>query len=220
MSLAELRRSYERESLLEGSVDPDPLKQFDVWFTQALESAVPEPNAMTLSTVGADGRPSSRIVLVKGYDLELPPGPATGRGFLWYTNYASRKGLELAIHPHACLLFFWTPLERQVRIEGRVERALAEESDEYFKTRPLDSQVGAWASPQSAVVASREVLDSEHARFAQQYGGDVPRPPHWGGYRLVPDAFEFWQGRPSRMHDRIHYRLLANGQWQVERLAP
>jgi pyridoxamine 5'-phosphate oxidase len=166
---------------------------------------------MTLATVGADGRPSTRIVLIKGFDE---------RGFVWYTNYDSRKGRELAAHPFAALQFHWVELERVVRIEGRVERASAEESDAYYASRPLDSRLGAWASPQSQVIASRAVLVANAAKASLQHGLNPPRPPHWGGYRLVPDRFEFWQGRRSRLHDRLCYRLQPDGQWLRERLAP
>jgi pyridoxamine 5'-phosphate oxidase len=208
--IAALRKSYERDELDEASAAPDPFAQFDTWFRQALSAELPEPNAMTLATVGADGRPSTRIVLIKGYD---------GRGFVWYTNYDSRKGRELAVHPVAALQFHWVELERVVRIEGRVEKADAEESDAYFASRPLDSRLGAWASPQSQVIASRTVLVTNAAKAGLQHGLHPPRPPHWGGYRLVPDRFEFWQGRKSRLHDRLRYRL-DGGAWIRERLAP
>jgi pyridoxamine 5'-phosphate oxidase len=220
MSLADLRKSYERASLIESEVRPDPLLQFDLWFRQALAAEIPEANAMTLATVGADGRPSSRIVLIKGYDLEGAPAGASGPGLVWFTNYESRKGIDLAIHPHAALQFHWIALERQVRIEGCTERTSADESNRYFESRPLDSQIGAWASPQSQVVANREMLDLHHAQLAKRFGAAVPRPPHWGGYRLVPQYFEFWQGRPSRLHDRISYTRLSDGTWQLARLAP
>jgi pyridoxamine 5'-phosphate oxidase len=208
--IASLRRSYERAELDEGSAAADPLDQFRRWFDEAVAAKLPEPNAMTLATVGADGRPSTRIVLIKGFDE---------RGIVWYTNYDSRKGRELAANPFAALQFHWIELERVVRIEGRVERVEAAESDAYFASRPLDSRIGAWASPQSQVIPSRAVLVAHAARYSAQFLLKPPRPPHWGGLRLQPDAWEFWQGRKSRLHDRLHYR--KEGQaWRRERLAP
>jgi pyridoxamine 5'-phosphate oxidase len=209
--LADLRKSYELDELDEDHAQAAPFEQFRQWLQGAIDAGVPEPNAMTLATVGADGRPSTRIVLIKGFDE---------RGFVWYTNYDSRKGRELAGHPFAALQFHWVELERVVRIEGRVERASAEESDAYYASRPLDSRLGAWASPQSQVIASRAVLVANAAKASLQHGLNPPRPPHWGGYRLVPDRFEFWQGRRSRLHDRLCYRLQPDGQWLRERLAP
>lgn len=209
-NIADLRKSYERAELDEESSRSDPLEQFGFWFQQALDAQLPEPNAMTLATVGADGRPSTRIVLIKGFD---------DRGLVWYTNYESRKGQELALHSQAALQFHWVELERVVRIEGRVEKTSAEESDAYFNSRPLDSRLGAWASPQSQVIASRAVLVANAAKAAARYALSPPRPPHWGGYRLVPDTWEFWQGRRSRLHDRLRYRL-DEGTWRRERLAP
>ena len=208
--IAALRKSYERAELDESASDASPLQQFDKWLREAIAAHVPEPNAMTLATVGADGRPSTRIVLIKGYDA---------RGLVWYTNYQSRKGLELAGNPHAALQFHWVELERVVRIEGRVELASAEESDAYYATRPLDSRLGAWASPQSQVIGSRAVLVANAAKAALQHGLTPPRPPHWGGLRLVPQAWEFWQGRKSRLHDRLRYRQDGSA-WVRERLAP
>ncbi len=208
--LASLRKSYEAAELDESSALDAPMRQFELWLQQAIEAGVPEPNAMTLATVGSDGRPSTRVVLIKGCDA---------RGVVWYTNYDSRKGRELANHPFAALQFHWVEQERVVRIEGKVERTSAEESDAYFASRPLDSRLGAWASPQSQVINSRAVLVANAARAAAQHGLHPPRPPHWGGFRLVPDRWEFWQGRKSRLHDRLVYRL-AQGAWVRERLAP
>ena len=208
--IADLRKSYERAQLDESSSAAEPFEQFRLWLQQALDAQLPEPNAMTLATVGVDGRPSTRVVLIKGFDA---------RGVVWYTNYESRKGRELAGNPHAALQFHWVELERVVRIEGRVEKASEAESDAYFKSRPLDSRIGAWASPQSQVISSRSVLVGNAAKFGAKYMLNPPRPPHWGGYRLVPDRFEFWQGRKSRLHDRLRYRLDA-GAWVRERLAP
>jgi pyridoxamine 5'-phosphate oxidase len=209
-ALADLRKSYERDELDEASSADDPLRQFQSWLDQAIRAEVPEPNAMTLATVGPDDRPSTRVVLIKGVDA---------RGLVWYTNYESRKGRELALNPHAALQFHWVELERVVRIEGKVELASAEESDRYFVSRPLDSRIGAWASPQSQPIASRAVLVANVAKVAARHGLRPPRPPHWGGYRLVPDRWEFWQGRRSRLHDRLCY-LLEDGRWRRERLAP
>ena len=208
--LAQMRRSYEQAALDETHVAATPLAQFQKWFDEAVHARVLEANAMTLSTVGPQGRPSSRVVLLKGLDE---------RGLCWYTNYDSRKGQELAVNAFACLQFFWPELERVVRVEGRVERLSDEESDAYYRTRPLGSRIGAWASPQSQVIDSRTVLVTNAAKYGAQFLLQPPRPPHWGGYRLVPDRWEFWQGRKSRLHDRLRYRL-DNGQWVRERLAP
>jgi pyridoxamine 5'-phosphate oxidase len=210
MNIADLRKSYERDELDESASQADPFAQFGQWLDQALKAELPEPNAMTLATVGADGRPSTRVVLIKGCDA---------RGIVWYTNYDSRKGRELAAQPFAALQFHWVELERVVRIEGRVEKARAAESDAYYASRPLDSRLGAWASPQSQVIAGRAVLVAAAAKAAVTHGLNPPRPPHWGGYRLVPDRWEFWQGRKSRLHDRLRYRL-EGGAWVRERLAP
>lgn len=209
MSVADLRQKYGKFELLESGMVGTPFEQFTQWFSQALEAAVPEPNAMTLATVGADRSPSARIVLLKGFDE---------RGFVFFTNYESRKGLELAGHPRAALLFFWQPLERQVRIEGRIEKTSPEESDEYYRSRPLGSRIGAWVSPQSQPI-SRETLEARNAELTEKLGDDPQRPPHWGGYRVVPHRVEFWQGRPSRLHDRLAYSLQGD-QWVLQRLAP
>ena len=208
--IADLRKSYERAELSEDASHADPLKQFDQWLTEAIAAQVPEPNAMTLATVASDLRPSTRIVLVKGYDE---------RGIAWYTNYDSRKGQELAGNPYAALQFHWVELERVVRIEGRVEKVSAQDSDAYFASRPLDSRIGAWASPQSQVISGRTVLVTNAAKYSAQFMLNPPRPPHWGGYRLVPEQWQFWQGRKSRLHDRLRYRL-QDGAWLRERLAP
>ena len=209
-SIASLRKSYERAELGEDASHADPLAQFDQWLKEAIAADVPEPNAMTLATVGHDLRPSTRVVLIKGYDAN---------GIVWYTNYASRKGRELAGNPYAALQFHWVELERTVRIEGVVEKTPDAESDAYFHSRPLDSRIGAWASPQSEVIESRTVLVTAAARYAAQFLLQPPRPPHWGGYRLKPDTWQFWQGRKSRLHDRLRYRM-DGGNWVRERLAP
>ena len=209
-SIADLRKSYEKAELNEDASQADPLQQFELWLQQALAAQLPEPNAMTLATVGSDMRPSTRVVLIKGLDE---------RGIVWYTNYDSRKGQALAGNPYAALQFHWVELERVVRIEGRVEKVSAEQSDAYFHSRPLDSRIGAWASPQSEVISGRSVLVANAAKYGAQFLLQPPRPPHWGGYRLVPDRWEFWQGRKSRLHDRLRYRQ-DSGVWVRERLAP
>jgi pyridoxamine 5'-phosphate oxidase len=210
MNIADLRKDYKFAALAETDVAADPLAQFEKWLNEAIRAQLPEPNAMTLATVGADGRPSTRVVLIKGID---------GRGPVWFTNYQSRKGQELAINANAALQFHWVELERVVRLEGRVEKVSAAESDAYFASRPLDSRIGAWASPQSEVISSRAILVARAAEYGARFLLHPPRPPHWGGYRLLPDRVEFWQGRSSRLHDRILYRL-DGSNWQVCRLAP
>ncbi len=209
-SIADLRKSYERAELSESASNHNPLQQFDQWLQEAVRAQVPEPNAMTVATVSGDLRPSTRIVLIKGYDE---------RGIVWYTNYDSRKGQQLAGNPFAALQFHWVELERVVRIEGCVEKVSAEESDAYFASRPLDSRIGAWASPQSQVISGRSVLVANAAKYSAQFLLNPPRPPHWGGFRLVPERWEFWQGRKSRLHDRLSYRQ-EGPHWIRERLAP
>ncbi|MBR7800980.1 pyridoxamine 5'-phosphate oxidase [Undibacterium fentianense] len=211
MSIANLRKDYQLASLAESDVAHDPIQQFSHWFEQALKAEVAEANAMCLSTVNAQGQPSSRIVLIKEFDQ---------RGFSWFTNYDSRKGQELAQNPQAALLFFWTALERQVRIEGRIEKISDADNDTYFHSRPLGSRQSACASKQSQVIANRQLLEDQLAQVVQQFGDQPPRPEHWGGYRLVPDFIEFWQGRSSRLHDRIAYRRQSDGSWTISRLQP
>jgi pyridoxamine 5'-phosphate oxidase len=208
--IASLRQSYTRAGLSESDADADPLRFFHRWFDEALAAGVAEPNAMTLATV-EDAQPAARIVLLKGLDE---------RGFVFYTNYESRKGQEMATNPRAALVFWWQELERQVRIEGTVERVAESESDAYFASRPRGSRLGAWASDQSRPIADRSVVEEKLARAERRYDGEtVPRPPHWGGYRVVPTLLEFWQGRPNRLHDRLEYTLSPEG-WTVQRLAP
>lgn len=211
MSLPNIRRDYARHALDEKDVDLDPIRQFERWFAEALAIDALEANAATLATATPDGRPSARIVLLKGCDP---------RGFTFFTNYESRKGRELAANPRASMLFFWKELERQVAVEGPVEKVSAEESEEYFRVRPEASQVGAWASKQSRVIPGREHLETLFREYETRFaGGPIPRPDHWGGFRILPESVEFWQGRPSRLHDRLRYRKDA-GAWTIERLSP
>ena len=214
-SLADIRKSYERAELDETASHADPLHQFQQWLDESMQAQIPEATAMTLATVSSDLRPSTRVVLLKGCDA---------RGLVWFTNYDSRKGQELAGNPFAALQFHWVELERVVRIEGRVEKVDDKDSDEYYRSRPLDSRIGAWASPQSQVISSRAVLVTNAAKYGAQFLLQPPRPPHWGGYRLLPDRWEFWQGRKSRLHDRLRYRLdtasSPQDRWIRERLAP
>jgi pyridoxamine 5'-phosphate oxidase len=210
--MANLDKQYSQPPLRKSEVDLDPLKEFKKWFDRAAATVPVLPNAMTLATATRDGVPSARVVLLKGFDE---------RGFVFYTNYESRKSREMDENPVAALNFYWPELERQVRITGRVEKTSREESEVYFRTRPRDSQLGAWASEQSAVINNREMLQERMARLvAEHEGREVPLPEYWGGYRLVPDAIEFWQGRPSRLHDRLRYTRQSNGEWLIERLSP
>ncbi len=210
MDIIDLRQEYMRAGLAEADADPDPLLQFRRWMQDALSAGVPLPNAMTLATVSPSGAPDARVVLLKGLERG---------GFVFFTNYGSRKGRELAARPEACLVFLWPELERQVRIEGRVEKVAASDSDEYYATRPLGARHSAWASRQSETVAGRTALEEALRDVARRYGDHPPRPPHWGGYRVVPQAIEFWQGRANRLHDRLLYRPQGGG-WKIERLAP
>ena len=209
-SIAQLRKNYTFGQLSETEVPRDPLPLFQLWFDQAVKVQCPEPNSMTLATADQAGNPSARIVLLKGADQN---------GFTFFTNYQSQKGRELAIRPQAALLFHWHELERQIRIKGIVERVSPAESDEYFHSRPVASRLGAWASPQSSAIPNRAFLEEAEKRFQAEFGDAPPRPEHWGGYRLQPIEIEFWQGRPSRLHDRIHYQL-EGSSWKIERLAP
>ncbi len=212
-SIADLRQNYTLAGLAEADVDADPIKQFEVWFQQALDADLLEPNAMTLATATPDGKPTARIVLLK---------EVSDRGFVFYTNYESQKGQQLIANPYAALVFLWNKLERQVRIEGRVEQLSPQESTAYFHSRPKASQLGAWTSDQSRVIANRKILKQKLADLQTQYKDDVtiPRPEHWGGFRVIPNRIEFWQGRPSRLHDRLVYDLQDNGSWQLKRLSP
>ena len=211
-TLADLRQEYTQRSLDRSDVLPDPVAQFERWFADAQQAQIHEPNAMHLATVSADGRPTARIVLLKGIE---------DGGFLFYTNYRSQKGQQLQQQPYAALTFFWPELERQVRIEGAVSQLSDERSTAYFHSRPRGSQLGAWVSPQSEVIADRTVLEQRQRELAEQYADQsIPRPPHWGGFALQPHRLEFWQGRPSRLHDRLRYQRQEENSWTIERLAP
>jgi len=211
-AIADIRKDYKLQSLSEKEVSPDPLRQFEKWWNEALQSGIDEVNAMTLATASADGMPDARTVLLKGFDE---------KGFAFFTNYQSAKGQQLLENPRACLVFFWKELERQVRISGLAVVAGDRESDEYFNSRPEGSRIGAWASPQSKVIEDRAWLEQNEHQFAEQYAGKtIGRPEWWGGYRIRPTHMEFWQGRPNRLHDRIRYSLQKNGAWKIERLAP
>jgi pyridoxamine 5'-phosphate oxidase len=216
VNLAELRQEYMRAGMSEALAASDPMRQFESWFKDAVEARLPLPNAMTLATVGASGAPSARVVLLKGLD---------GGGFVFYTNYGSRKGRELASRAQACLVFLWSDLERQVRVEGNVEKVTPAESDAYFASRPLGARLSAWASPQSERVEDRPGLEKSMSEARNRYGDNPPRPPHWGGFRVIPQAIEFWQGRADRLHDRLLYRRAGSQRdtaqaWTIERLAP
>ncbi len=211
-SFAELRREYALQSLRKKDVRADPFRQFRAWFEQAIQAQILDPTAMTLATATPDGKPSARLVLLKDLD---------DHGFVFYTNFESRKGHDLQDNPRAALVFHWPELERQVRIEGKVEKVPAEEADAYFRTRPRGSQLGAHASRQSEPVEDRSVLEEGMRRLEKEYADhEIPRPPHWGGYRVLPSRIEFWQGRPNRLHDRIEYMRQTDGSWQIERLSP
>jgi len=207
------RKSYERDAIDENGIASDPFHQFTTWYDEAVAAGLPEPEAMTLSTATLEGRPSARIVLLRGYDE---------RGFCFFSNYASQKGRELAANPYAAVTFHWVELERQVRIAGRVEKVSAAESDAYFKSRPAQSRIGAWSSPQSEVIASRDTLEQLVKEYQEKYSDEaaIPRPEHWGGYRVLPERIEFWQGRPSRLHDRLRFSRIEQESWTLERLAP
>ncbi len=210
--LSAIRKEYRLQSLSEDDVDTNPIQQFEKWFQQALASEIEEPNAMTLATSTTDGKPSARIVLLKGIKEN---------GLVFFTNYESKKGNQIHDNPYACLVFLWKELERQVRIEGKVKKISEPESDKYFASRPLESRIGAWSSPQSTVIESREILDNNVTYFTNKYPSqNIPRPSYWGGYILHPTLIEFWQGRINRLHDRLQYTINENGQWKIERLAP
>ena len=207
------RKSYERDALDEHGIDRDPFQQFTIWYDEAVAAGLPEPEAMTLSTATLEGQPSARIVLLRGYDE---------RGFCFFSNYSSQKGQELAANPYAAVTFHWVELERQVRIAGRVEKVTEAESDAYFQSRPSQSRIGAWSSPQSNVISSRDALEELFEKYQEQYLDEtaIPRPEHWGGYRVIPERIEFWQGRPNRLHDRLRFIRIDQGPWTLQRLAP
>ena len=211
-NIADIRTDYMLKSFDEKDAKANPFDQFDIWWQDAITSNIDEVNALNLCTVNADGKPSGRIVLLKGYDRN---------GFVFFTNYQSRKGQELLTNPYACMIFFWKELERQVRIDGRIEKVSSEENDTYFFSRPEGSQVGAWSSPQSSVIENRQVIEDNVKHYQEVFSNKpITRPPHWGGYRLIPSQIEFWQGRSSRLHDRLQYSLTEDGNWQLVRLAP
>ena len=210
-SIADIRRDYKLQSLLETDVTQNPIQQFTKWWQEAIDSNIDEVNAMTLATSTLDGKPSARTVLLKDYDEQ---------GFVFFTNYNSHKGKELNENPNAALVFFWKELERQIRIEGTVQKIEGDKSDNYFNSRPISSRIGAWSSPQSDVIESREILEANEQNFKEKFGEIIPRPIHWGGYIIQPNLIEFWQGRSSRLHDRLQYKLMENGVWKIERLAP
>ncbi len=210
-NIADIRKDYSLHSLNENEAASNPLEQFSKWWNDAVKSEILEVNAMTLATSTKNGKPSARIVLLKGFDE---------RGFVFFTNYDSKKGETLAGNPYAALIFFWKEIERQIRIEGTVEKVSAEESDAYFFSRPEGSRIGAWASPQSKIIKNRSVLDDNVEKYKTEFKNSIPRPPHWGGYRVMPELMEFWQGRSNRLHDRLQYTKTASGSWKVDRLAP
>jgi pyridoxamine 5'-phosphate oxidase len=210
-NIADIRRDYSLHSLNENDIASDPIKQFEKWWNDAINSEVLEANAMTLATSSKEGKPSARIVLLKGFDEN---------GFVFFTNYESKKGKALTENPRAALTFFWKEIERQIRIEGVTEKISAAESDAYFFSRPEGSRIGAWASPQSEIIKNRGVLEENVLQFSNEFKNSIPRPPHWGGYRVMPELIEFWQGRSNRLHDRIQYTKTGNGSWKVDRLAP
>lgn len=209
-SIADIRKDYKQKSFLETDAAANPFTQFDTWWQEAVNSQIDEVNAMTLATVTPEGKPDARIVLLKGFDEN---------GFVFYTNYTSQKGKEMAANPHVALVFFWKELERQVRVEGSIELVSSQQSEEYYHSRPVLSQLGAWASRQSEIIPNRQLLEDNMEKYKQEFGENVPRPPHWGGYVVQPTAIEFWQGRRSRLHDRLKY-IKQDGGWQIVRLAP